>query len=197
MVVNDTIVPASEPISALIVHSTENDLGQNISDYVTANLDSGIAVQIEHVASYGDLIDTLEKAKPFHVFIFIAHGDKATHSAWLCGDLDADGKELSLGVAEQVTLKDYLVNKVCIFGVCYFGAQTLAQAVVAHDGAIFALASNPDNSLTGLDVARAAIGLLNAMEQVKPCDITLDLLTRLCVPKIDHDVLDRMEQFRP
>jgi len=143
------------------------------------------------------LIEVLEKAKPFSVFVLIAHGDKTTHSAWLCADVDAKGNELSLGVGEQSTLRDYLKDKVCVFGVCCFGSTTLAEAIVAHDGAIFVLASKPQNTLTGQDVATAATSLLGAMEDVKPSSITLELLVRLCVPKIDSSVLSRFEQFSP
>lgn len=197
MDVNDIIIRNKEALSAVIVHSTEDALGKNVSDYIQTKLDSAITVQVEEAASYKDLIYILENTKSFNVFILIAHGDKATHSAWLFADLDEDGNELSLGTAEQATLRDYLKDKVCIFGVCYFGAERLANALVGHDGAIFALASKPQNSLTGANVAKASVSLLNAMEHSKHSNVDLQVLLKHCVPQIDSSVLDLMAQFHP
>ena len=197
MIVDDTIVRGDQQLCALIVHSTEDDLGENIASRIKTTVDSDIEIDIKRASTYSELITVLDKATPVSVFILIAHGDKQTHSAWLFADLDVDGNELSLGVAEQATLRDYLKDKVCIFGVCYFGTATLAQAIVGHDGAIFALASKPHNTLTGLDVATVAISLLNTMESTKPSSVTLDLLVRHCVPKIDASLLARFNQFRP
>ena len=197
MIVDDTIVRGDQELNALIVHSTEDKLGQKIAERIRKTVDPDVGLQIERAATYSDLVTVLEKAEPFSVFVLIAHGDNKTHSAWLFADLDANGNELSLGVPEQATLRDYLKDKVCVFGVCYFGVATLAKVLVGHDGAIFALASKPQNTLTGFDVATAAASLLNAMEGTKPSSVTLDLLVRLCVPKIDPSVLARFEQFRP
>lgn len=172
MIADDIILQANEKLHALIVHSTEDDLGQVIASEIRCETDPNVTLQIERASDYSSLITILEKADPFSVFILIAHGDKESNSAWLFADGDCDGNELCLGVGEQATLRDYLIDSVCIFGVCYFGTHTLAKAVVGHNGAIFALASKPNNALTGLDVATAGISFqCDGENQNIHCDI--------------------------
>lgn len=195
MIVTDIIIRGDQKLNALIVHSTKNELGLETADAIKKKADTAVGLEIARASTYAELIGILNKANPFTVFVLIAHGDKATHSAWLCADLDDDGRELALGFAEQTTLRAYLKDKVCVFGVCRFGAKTLADAIVGHDGAVFALAAHPGNTLRGPDVATAAASLLNAMQHSKPSAVTLDLLVKHCVPQIEPTILAQMVQF--
>lgn len=199
MLVDDVIVKRDEPVRALIVHSLEEEWGvDELLKDIELLRSKGVDLRQVAIETYADLITVLETEDgAFQFFMLIAHGDRLTNAAWLVNDKDHAGNELSLSAPELCTLKPYLVDRVCIFAVCHIGTTVLADSVVSHDGALYALASKPDNTLTDYDIMEACVSLLNAVQDCKPSSVNLPMLRSVCVPRISERVRERMVDFYP
>lgn len=189
---------ANEDVRLLIVHSTEDDLGQNTVDALRKFLAPAVVVVgVERCADFRELVRIVAEAKPFNVLLVIVHGDDKDHRFWLHADKDAAGNELGVNVGElKAALEGRVDDILALFGVCYFGTEDLAEAMVEQAGVLACIAPKPDQTISDQDVISGYGTLINAMQAGKKMAIGPHDLTGFVRNSVPKEMFQRLS-IRP
>jgi hypothetical protein len=170
-----TFKPAGEGIRLLLLHSTQDSLGQVIAGQLRQRLDPGIIVSQRRVANFGELLTRVEEADDFNVLMLVAHGDDVQHHVWLYNDINQQGNEMSVNIGEMViALKNHVLDKLCLFGVCHFGTEDMAQAICMQACALACIAPKPNYAIKGLQVVNHFSVFLNAIQAHANVDVDVN-----------------------
>jgi len=195
MDVTSIFKPAGEDLRLLIVHSTEDELGQNIANGLTSNLNNGINITEKRVSTLGCLAQMDRPENGFHVVLLIAHGDKATNQAWLFGDVDINENDIGTNAAILKAGLNGLINEsLCLFGICYFGQDLLEAAAIIGQGegeALGYIAPNGNSTISNIDIQTGFAALLNEL-QTRKCDVSIDDLNRILDDKLSDDLRQKL-----
>lgn len=187
MKVTDIFKPSSENVKVLVLHSTEDNLGQNASNLLEWTLKNGVEIVGTHrITNLKSLVQALEETEPFNVLVFIAHGDKKTHQAFLCEDYTQEGNLLPLKNGElAAALKDHVDDKLCLFGVCYSGTEDLAESICRKACAMVCISPKPNEEISPKDIGLAYGDLLNKMQEQKHCAMDAQMLHKVLVQELN------------
>ncbi|MGA2584998.1 MAG: hypothetical protein ABSG31_17125 [Tepidisphaeraceae bacterium] len=186
MNVTNVFKAAGEDVRLVIAHSTADKLGQETVDALKKKLAPGVVVVAERrIGTLAELLDLVQSAGRFNVLLVVAHGNKGLNAARLFADLDSDGKPVRLKAAELALFEGLLDDKLCLFGVCYYGSEDLASAVVDRAMALACIAPKTTDTITNLDIINGFSSLLNELQARKVNDIGTGELGPLLIPKLD------------
>ncbi len=192
MNVTSIFKPAGEDLCLLIVHSTDDGLGQSIADALQAKLSNGIKVTKKRVATLGDLAQMDRPNDGFQVVLLIVHGDKATNQAWLFGDADINGNDIGTNAAILKAGLDGLIDdSLCLFGICYFGQDLLKAAIIDQGGALACIAPNVESTISNIDIQTGFAALLNEL-QARKGDVSIDDLGGILDDKLSDDLRQKL-----
>ena len=157
--------PEGDPVRLAVAHSTEDDLGQRTLDLLQSKLSADVQlVGSERIADFRELLSFLSHCPTFNVFLLMAHGRRVTNTVRLYDDVDNDGRPLRVNVGELSLLSDQFSNRLCLFGVCYFGTEELAEAVCDRAGALACVAPRPSYDITRTDIGEHFAAFLNLLQ---------------------------------
>jgi hypothetical protein len=186
MNVTNVFKPAGDDVRLVIAHSTADNLGQETVNALKKELAAGVLVVAEgRIGTLTELLDLVQKAGPFNVLLVVAHGNKGLNAARLFADVDPDGKPVRLKAGELALFEGSLADKLCLFGVCYYGSEDLATAVVDRAMALACIAPKPTDTITNLDIINGFSALLNELQVRKVNDIGTGELGPVLIPKLD------------
>ena len=172
MDVSSIFKPSGEPVRLAVAHSTADDLGQRTLDLLRSNLSAGIElVEAVRIADFRELLSFLRQCPPFNVFLLMAHGLRVTNTVRLYEDVDRAGRPLRVNVGELTLLAPALSDRLCVFGVCHFGTQELAQAVCDGAGALACVAPRPSCAISRTDIGQHFAAFLNRLQAHQDVDI--------------------------
>ena len=183
-----------DDVQLLIAHSTQDKLGNLTVEDLKKKLNQGVnIVAEERIASFAELVALMQKDISFNVFLLLAHGDKLTNATWLYDDKDLVGRELSVNAGElSAALKDHIDDKLCLFGVCYFGTDDLAKAICDTAGALACIAPKPDSDISRSEIVEGYGSLLNKLQALSHRDVGHDLLHSDLVNSMPQDLVNRL-----
>lgn len=192
MNVTSIFKPAREDLRLLIVHSIEDELGQNIATELTSNLNNEISITEKRVSTLGCLAQMDRPQDGFHVVLLIAHGDKPKNQAWLFGDVDLNGNDIGTNAAILRAGLDGLIDdSLCLFGICYFGQDLLKEAIIDQGGSLACIAPNVGSTISNIDIQTGFAALLNEL-QARKCDVSIDDLNGILDDKLSDDLRQRL-----
>lgn len=185
---------SGDDVQLLIAHSTQDELGDRIVDGLDGKLNKDVnIVAEERIASFAELVALMQRGIPFNVFLLLAHGDKLTNAAWLYDDKDLVGRELSVKLGElSAALEGHVDDKLCLFGVCYFGTDDLAEAICDTAGALACIAPKPDSKIFHSEIVEGYGSLLNRLQALSHMDVGHDLLHSDLVKSMPQHLVTRL-----
>jgi hypothetical protein len=186
--------PAGQGVRLLVMHSTQNCLGKKTAKRLIKSLSpDAIIVGVERAADFREFVNIVGSADPFNILLVIAHGDKRDHKFWLHADQDVHGNELGVNVGElKAALEGKADDILALFGVCYFGTEDIADAVVNQAGALACVAPIATETITSGQIITGYGNLINAIHGAKDKPIgpyELTELVRASVPEAMYKIL--------
>jgi hypothetical protein len=187
-----------DDVRLLIVHSTADDLGHKTAEALRGFLAPAVVVVgVERCADFRGLLRIVAAAKPFNVLLVIAHGNATSNRVRLFGDVDAAGNVLRVSVGElKAALEGHADDILALFGVCHFGTDDLAEAMVEQAGALACVAPKPEHTITDRDIISGFGTLLNAMQAGKKMGIGPHELTGFVRDSVPKEMFQRLS-IRP
>lgn len=189
MLVTGVFKPADENLSVLIAHSTAGNLGECTAEVLRDTLDAGVHVEIRRITNFSDLVALEDVLTACHVFILLAHGRTSDNTVRLFDDFDVDGRALRVNVGEmKAALEGRVADKLCLFGVCHYGTQDLADAVCKQAGAVACIAPKPPCTIGAIECVSAFSCILNEMQEQRQMPFDTQLLHEHLMPKVRTEI---------
>jgi hypothetical protein len=188
--------PGGEDLRVLVLHSTEDALGQQTVALLQSHLRKGVVVTQHRISSLHDLCKMGRPTSNPHVVLLIAHGDKATNQVWLFGDVDKNGNEIGTGVGIiKEAMDGLLCDVLCLFGICYFGSDFIQDAIINHAEALACIAPAPDYTITNIDIGCEFARLLNEMQTNRQVEYGLHNLQNLMNKTLSGGLHEKLKMF--
>lgn len=186
----------SADLSVAIAHSTQDNLGEYTADVLERALNVGVRVQKRRITDFHDLLNALQEFTHFDVLVLFAHGRKVDNKVRLFADYDDRGRPLRVNVGEmKAALETTVSDKLCLFGVCYYGTEDLADAVCSQAGALACIAPIPGSSIGAMEAVHAFSAILNKMQEQKHISFDLRLLRSVLLPEIHTAIRSKLNIF--
>ena len=189
--------PSGKNVRVLLISSTDDLVGELAISAVSNNLHKDVEVVNElRVSDFRELYSVVNDSGDFNVLVFVAHGKEEDNTTKLFADFDESGRPLRLNVGGlAAVLQDKVSDVLCLFGVCYFGTEDLAEAICNQVGALACIAPKPDYAIEYNEIGSVFSLLLNKIQESKHMDFDIDLLHEYLLPCLDQNLLKELSIF--